>query len=61
MRWWRSNQICPICKNEFELKLSGRRPIYCGRSCRQKAYRQRRKLALSEVEGPAPQPPRGLS
>ena len=32
---------CPVCKHSIAASGRGRRPIYCSRACRQKAYRKR--------------------
>lgn len=32
---------CPVCGAPLEIPLTGRRPVYCGKPCRQAAYRAR--------------------
>jgi hypothetical protein len=33
---------CPVCKKRFKVKSRGRPRTFCSRSCRQRAYEQRR-------------------
>ena len=33
---------CPVCKKRFKVNSRGRPPTFCSRSCRQRAYEQRR-------------------
>jgi tRNA(Ile2) C34 agmatinyltransferase TiaS len=33
---------CPVCKKRFKVNSRGRPPNFCSRSCRQRAYEQRR-------------------
>src|SRR4029453_19619164 len=33
---------CPVCKERFKISPRGRPPTFCGRSCRQRAYEQRK-------------------
>jgi hypothetical protein len=33
---------CPVCKKRFKVNPRGRPPTFCSRSCRQRAYEQRR-------------------
>ncbi|MFN0028707.1 MAG: hypothetical protein ACKV2O_16225 [Acidimicrobiales bacterium] len=37
---------CERCGREFEPKALGRRPLYCSRTCRQRAYEARRRAAV---------------
>ncbi|MFN0029964.1 MAG: hypothetical protein ACKV2O_22650 [Acidimicrobiales bacterium] len=37
---------CERCGHEFEPKPLGRRPLYCGRTCRQRAYEARCRAAF---------------
>lgn len=37
---------CERCGHEFQPKALGRRPLYCGRTCRQRAYEARRRAAV---------------
>jgi hypothetical protein len=32
---------CPVCDRPLEIPDTGRRPVYCGKACRQAAYRAR--------------------
>lgn len=50
---------CSWCAHRFARRhLVGRKPVYCGRSCRQRAYEARRRGALvPEHPRPTPVPP----
>lgn len=45
---------CHRCATTFERKPFGRRPLYCGRTCRQRAYEARRRGA-EHLRLPAPE------
>ncbi|MEZ5265632.1 MAG: hypothetical protein R2755_28485 [Acidimicrobiales bacterium] len=45
---------CHRCARTFERKPFGRRPLYCGRTCRQRAYEARRRGA-EHLRLPAPE------
>jgi len=36
-----SAPACPVCGGPLEIPAAGRRPVYCGKACRQAAYRAR--------------------
>ena len=38
----RKTARCPVCKEKFKISPRGRPPTFCGRSCRQRAYEQRK-------------------
>src|SRR6516164_11078769 len=38
----RKTARCPVCKERFKISPRGRPPTFCGRSCRQRAYEQRK-------------------
>src|SRR5215470_18734402 len=38
----RKSARCPICKERFKLNSRGRPARFCSRSCRQRAYEQRK-------------------
>jgi hypothetical protein len=41
---WRPRKTarCPVCKERFKISPRGRPRTFCGRSCRQRAYEQRK-------------------
>jgi hypothetical protein len=41
---------CPVCKKRFKVNSRGRPPTFCSRSCRQRAYEQRRWSRPQPVE-----------
>src|SRR5262249_50314555 len=38
----RKSARCPVCKERFKIHPRGRPPTFCSRSCRQRAYEQRK-------------------
>jgi len=38
----RKSARCPVCKKRFRINPRGRPPDFCSRSCRQRAYEQRK-------------------
>ncbi|MFN0026094.1 MAG: hypothetical protein ACKV2O_02745 [Acidimicrobiales bacterium] len=40
---------CERCGQEFVPNALGRRPLYCGRTCRQRAYEARRRAAVQHL------------
>jgi hypothetical protein len=46
----RKTARCPLCKERFKISPRGRPPTFCGRSCRQRAYEQRKWSRLHPVE-----------
>src|SRR5262249_7649552 len=38
----RKSARCPVCKEKFKIPPRGRPPAFCSRSCRQRAYEQRK-------------------
>ena len=38
----RKTARCPVCKERFKIHPRGRPPTFCSRSCRQRAYEQRK-------------------
>jgi hypothetical protein len=45
MQLTRDRFICEHCADAFTPKARGRRPLYCSRTCRQRAYEARRRAA----------------
>src|SRR5262249_14478642 len=38
----RKSARCPVCKEKFKIPPRGRPSVFCSRSCRQRAYEQRK-------------------
>jgi len=41
---------CPVCRGKIRIGPLGRVPIYCGRTCQQRAYERRKWQRPSPVE-----------
>jgi hypothetical protein len=58
----RKTARCQVCKERFKISPRGRPPTFCGRSCRQRAYEQRKwsrlrgRIPLSCSHGISPRP-----
>lgn len=40
--------ICPICRSEFDVAATGRKPKYCSPGCKQKGYRKRNAKSVTK-------------
>lgn len=42
--------ICPVCRTEFDVAATGRKPKYCSDKCKMKAYRNRNKESVTKPD-----------
>ena len=45
-----SDAACPICDGPVQIRATGRPPTYCGKICRQTAYRARQAAARAVAD-----------